>query len=580
MSVEGLSENGEQTPNEAQVSEFYRSRSKEYVELHEQVTNSIDLLNSLEGFLSKFQSDLSAVSGQITDLQSRSRDFDTRLKSRQKIERPLSQLIQELCIPPDLAITILDTNVSEPWILAIATLEEKMAALETRARVRASKDLSEAAEALRISAAGKIRGFFLGLLQPIRTSISTNMHVLQTSVFLKYRPLFGFLQRHAPSIAQEFQHAYVAAARLYYETGFRRYTRSLGYIKARTVDKHTLIGALPSDAVPDPPPPTDRLQYSKLEGPGVTLAYMADDSKNKEPLEALFRSLLLVLLDNASAEHAFISSFFHKEPPPPRPKASSRVASGIIFEDADERSEAGGDWVPLSRTASASNTEGEGVKRAINNTVKEEQAFVDGLWKQIMEPGVEYCQAFIKSALEPPPPLVPLLTIIRLTETIYIEASKRGCRPLETFLLGQRLTMWPLFQKDMGAQVESLKKLAESAVGGYLSRSGIKDSAVQVIINRYASLFGACVFLSSEGDETMLFSNVLRLRQELAKLIINQAKRIKDPAQSATYLSTTYELLLSRLSAGNIVHQRAQSEAAHWRELEVEARRRIGITRR
>ncbi|KAG8692815.1 hypothetical protein FRC09_010935 [Ceratobasidium sp. 395] len=580
MSVQPSTENGEKTPDEAQLSDFYRSRSKEYVELHEQVKNSIDLLDSLEGFLSKFQSDLSAVSGQITDLQSRSRDFDTRLKSRQKIERPLSQLLQELCIPPDLAVTILDTNVSEPWLPAVATLEEKMIALEARTRVRASKDLSEAAEALRISAAGKIRGFFLGLLQPIRTNISTNMHVLQTSVFLKYRPLFAFLQRHAPSIAQEFQHAYVAAARLYYETGFRRYARSLGYIKARTVDKPSLIGTLPSDSVPDPPPLTNRLQYSKLEGSGVTLAYMADDAKTKEPLEALFRSLLLVLLDNASAEHAFISSFFHQDPSPPRPRMSSRIVSGIIFEDVDEQSETGGDSVPISRTTSASVTDGDGVKRGPSNSVKEEQAFVDGLWKQIMDPALEYCQTFVKSALDPPPPLVPLLTIIRLTENIYLEASKRGCRPLETFLLGQRLTMWPLFQKDMGLQVESLKKLAENAVGGYLSRSGIKDSAVQVIINRYASLFSACVSLSSEGDETMLFSNVLRLRQELAKLIVNQAKRVKDPAQSSMYLSTTYELLLSRLSAGDMVHPRAQSEAAHWRELEVEARRRIGATRR
>lgn len=71
--------------------------------------------------------------------------------------------------------------------------------------------------------------------------------------------------------------------------------------------------------------------------------------------------------------------------------------------------------------------------------------------------------------------------MIRLNENVYLEAEKRGCGPLETFLLGQRLAMWPLFQKDMGTQVESLKKLAESAVGGLLSRSGIKDSAVQVV---------------------------------------------------------------------------------------------------
>jgi vacuolar protein sorting-associated protein 52 len=57
------------------------------------------------------------------------------------------------------------------------------------------------------------------------------MQVIQTSILLKFRPLFLFLQRHAPPIASEVQRAYVGAARVYYETGFRRYVRSLGWIK-------------------------------------------------------------------------------------------------------------------------------------------------------------------------------------------------------------------------------------------------------------------------------------------------------------------------------------------------------------
>jgi hypothetical protein len=44
--------------------------------------NSVSLLDSLESFLSTFQKDLSAVSGQICDLQDRSKDLDNKLKSR------------------------------------------------------------------------------------------------------------------------------------------------------------------------------------------------------------------------------------------------------------------------------------------------------------------------------------------------------------------------------------------------------------------------------------------------------------------------------------------------------------------
>lgn len=46
------------------------------------------------------------------------------------------------------------------------------------------------------------------------------------------------------------------------------------------------------------------------------------------------------------------------------------------------------------------------------------------------------------------------------------EIQKRGCQPLETFIFGLRLQMWPLFQKSMTDQIEGLKKAAEGAGGG------------------------------------------------------------------------------------------------------------------
>lgn len=57
--------------------------------------------------------------------------------------------------------------------------------------------------------------------------------MIQSSVLLKYLPFFTFLRRQAPKIAAEVQCAYVASARTYYETSFRRYARALGQVKAR-----------------------------------------------------------------------------------------------------------------------------------------------------------------------------------------------------------------------------------------------------------------------------------------------------------------------------------------------------------
>lgn len=71
----------------------------------------------------------------------------------------------------------------------------------------------------------------LGLIRPLRASVQTNIQVVQTTILLKYRPLFQFLHRHAPKVAEEVQRAYVVSARAYYETCFRRYARSLGLVK-------------------------------------------------------------------------------------------------------------------------------------------------------------------------------------------------------------------------------------------------------------------------------------------------------------------------------------------------------------
>ena len=67
-----------------------------------------------------------------------------------RIEKPLSNLLVDLCIPPNLATLILDTRVDENWIPAIVEFERRLDTLKLRVRVKAARDLSEVAEGLRI----------------------------------------------------------------------------------------------------------------------------------------------------------------------------------------------------------------------------------------------------------------------------------------------------------------------------------------------------------------------------------------------------------------------------------------------
>jgi len=208
---------------------------------------------------------------------------------------------------------------------------------------------------------------------------------------------------------------------------------------------------------------------------------------------------------------------------------------------------------------------------------KEDQAALNAVWKQIMDPALEYTKTFAQAALEPAPPVIPLLTMIRLTEEVMGEIQKRGCQPLETFVFGLRLQMWPLFQKSMTDQIEGLKKAAEGAGGGsYFRRTTTTtDAAISIICRRYVVLFLCLVVLTEQSEETMIFSNLLRLRQELTKLIETHTSKISEPSARARARSAVYEELLQGLTrafrtAPN--HRRAQSELIYWREKEESAR--------
>ena len=71
-----------------------------------------------------------AVSGAIESVASLSLSSIVVLMLLQKIEHPLSNLIAEIAIPPPLAETILDTDIREPWLVAVPEFEQKLDSLK------------------------------------------------------------------------------------------------------------------------------------------------------------------------------------------------------------------------------------------------------------------------------------------------------------------------------------------------------------------------------------------------------------------------------------------------------------------
>lgn len=75
---------------------------------------------------------------------------------------------------------------------------------------------------------------------------------------------------------------------------------------------------------------------------------------------------------------------------------------------------------------------------------------------------------------------------------------------METFLVGIRMSLWPLFQSEMGAHVDSLKALADSATGSMFARGNVRDPVVRAV--RY--VLDVCSTLITQPGCTTLCNHV------------------------------------------------------------------------
>lgn len=451
------------------------------------------------------------MSGQIADLQARSDEIERELKGRRVILPPLNALLSDLIIPTSLVLTIRDTEPSANpamWLQAIAELEEKMTAVKARgSKVKGARELESLVEGLALKALHSLPPFLLTLIRPLRSAskgLSTNLAVMQTALLLKYQPFYAFLLRQSARHAKQVERGYVNAARAYFETGMRRYARALGSIRARAPDKNDLIGSVTAeDLANGNKPPAgvkamyDRLQYAEADGEGeasaVVLAYQADELKFSLPVEAVFRSLGLVVLDNASSEFTFIVRFFARQTLARPERVRSHESTPLDSPVLGPISDAG-----RSRLSARA-----------RRTPEPELKDAERIWHEVLDPGLEAATALFNQCIATPPPAIPLLTMIRANDRLLAIAEGRGALPLVPYLTGWKMALWPLYRKAMDAHIESLKALANEAEGKGLAGvfgKGVKDAAVRIVAVRYAALFACVVALSDEAEEAMMFS--------------------------------------------------------------------------
>ncbi|BGP52858.1 hypothetical protein JCM8202_003940 [Rhodotorula sphaerocarpa] len=352
----------------------------------------------------------------------------------------------------------------------------------------------------------------------------------------------------------------------------------------------TQARARPSRGGPSAPSATlEALKHARIDGNDVIQAHQANDRTFHPPPEELFRSCALVLATNAAAEYAFISTFFGQHSTLEvvgsgtaadgsragsgafrslrRSTTNGSLASVPIAESEYETSPAGvgaGRPGPAglrkresfmtqdggARRNGTASVAGSAVSasRAAAQEDKVQRVVVEGLWKQVLEPALEYTRDFMHALLDPvPPAMIPLLAMVRLNDALLTAlaspdsspldaraddstqvptasslpaAGLPPCPALEPHLLAVRMQLLPILSKLMSAHTDSLRRINGSpaagsgagggggGVGGMFARAtaaagggtggAVKDSVVKVVIGRYAELFHAAVALWNE----------------------------------------------------------------------------------
>lgn len=686
--------------HEQQQDERYVSLAPTFLSLHQQAVSSKQLLSSLESFLSTFQSDLSTLSTHISALQSTSHQIDSRLDATRDVEIQLAGFLSDIALSPRIVDLFFETEPEsrpEMWLKAVRQLERVLEATSPSATLRipgeasstsmaevgdvqAVKEVRGVAEACRNVVAAKLRTYLTAPHASIKASVTTNLQVLQTSVLLRHhRPLYAFLARQMPRVAIDVQRSYVGAARLYFETAFRRYARSLGVVRKRWTEP-----ASPS-LITDPPPsstyaataitslqssmaalsktmatssssaggqtlygasrpggsstpsraehgdadamaasdawlfPAPRLQYAKLDSPAATvLGYLADEPAFKACPESLFRSLSLVLIDNACSEYCFLVRFFEgvgsDEDDELTAKAQSKLVSAAVGPDE-------------SASAVGDETVADGPEASVVQLSLAEQNKLQGrgaseeIFKQIMEPALSTWTTFTKSLLSPsaslaasatsvalagatglsagsvsgPAGYFSLLAMVQLNDALLQLVSERigGNSGVESALMGFKIAAYPLLKRFLDDQITALAHLANpasSAGGGGMwgvfgaitstASSSLTSALAQAIAVRYASLFTKTLYIlatdpNSNGNaggipDPGLIAALTRLRSQLASLLTASkptATWTNDDKRAAIQsLIKAIEASTTTAASSLTSHPNVQNEFSFWSE--------------
>jgi vacuolar protein sorting-associated protein 52 len=301
-----------------------------------------------------------------------------------------------------------------------------------------------------------------------------------------------------------------------------RYEKALEKLRLHILDRNDTLGQDDGSRKPNilsskSGPPHDafglgrRIDILKSPNQAVISSYLAEEDKTTHYLEFPFRNFNLALIDNASAEYSFLTTFFSPS-------------------------------LPLST-----------ISRHFNY-----------IFEPTFTVGLNLTRSLVGETVD----CLGLLLCVRINQHLAFELQRRRIPAVDGYINGTRMLLWPRFQVIMDLHCESIRKAASSLSSQVPSKAeqAKQSAAPHFLTQRFGQLLQGIVTLSTEaGDDEPMSTSLGRLRSETETFLTKLSKGIVDPRKRQRFLYNNYSLVLTIL--GDLEGKLAMEQREHFEAL-------------
>lgn len=369
----------------------------------------------------------------------------------------------------------------------------------------------------------RIRDFLVGQIKALR-SPNINAQIIQQQHFIRYKELYAFLWKHHETLAEEIGQAYMNTMRWYYLNLFTRYGKALEKVKLHVMDKHdvignddgsrkttTMSGSKTGGAPYDSINLGRRIDLLKTSNQAALPSYLAEEDKTTHYLEFTFRNFNLALIDNASAEYSFLTTFF---------------SPSLSFST---------------------------ISRYFNYIFEPTFALGHGLTRLLVGEAVD---------------ALGLLLSVRLNQHFAFELQRRKIPAVDGYINGTSMLLWPRFQVIMDLHCSSISKLTAGLPSHPPSKSeqAKQSAAPHFLTQRFGQFLQGILELSADaGDDEPVSTSLGRLRSEMEAFLTKLGKSIGESRKRDRFMFNNYSLILTII--GDLEGKLASEQRDHFENL-------------